>query len=92
MNHRKLPTIPPELTAELRNAHQIMQVVDILAEHPELTVITHGKIWRYADMLRISMRYAYLAKKHGFNVEPFRRWYNREADTFKRYGIQWQND
>lgn len=85
-------TIPPALTAELRYLHRVMQVIDILAEHPELTVLAYGKIWRYVDMLRTSMRYAYLAKLHGFNVDPFRRWYNREAETFNRYGISWLYD
>lgn len=92
MSNMSQDTIAPELTAELRYLHRVMQAIDILADHPELTVVAYGKIWRYVDMLRTSMRYAYLAKLHGFNVEPFRRWYNREADTFNRYGVSWQHD
>jgi len=89
MSSKHQNAIPPELTAELRYLHRIMQAIEILADHPELTVVAYGKIWRYVDMLRTAMRYAYLAKLHGFNVEPFRRWYNREADTFQRYDIHW---
>jgi hypothetical protein len=42
-------------------------------------------------MLQTAMRYAYLAQLHGFNIEPFRRWYNRDAEIFSHYGIQWFN-
>lgn len=90
MSNKQNNAITAELTAELRYLHRIMQAIDILAEHPELTVVAYGKIWRYVDMLRTAMRYAYLAQLHGFNVDPFRRWYNREAETFSRYGISWQ--
>lgn len=69
----------------------MMHAIDILAEHPELVVVAYGKIWRYQDMLKTAMRYAYLAQLHGFDVEPFRRWYNRDAAIFNHYGIQWQS-
>ncbi|WP_423186296.1 hypothetical protein ACO1PK_14380 [Alishewanella sp. d11] len=88
----KQQCITPELTAELRSLHRIMQAIDILADHPELAVVAYGKVWRFVDMLKVSMRYAYLAKLHGFDVEPFRRWYNREADIFQRHGVRWHNE
>lgn len=90
MSYPQHYSVNPELTAELRQLHRIMQAIDILAEHPELTVVAYSKIWRFADMLHTSMRYAYLAQLHGFDIEPFRRWYNREAETFSRYGVSWQ--
>lgn len=90
MSNQQNNAITPELTAELRYLHRIMQAIDVLAEQPEMVVVAYGRIWQYVDMLRTSMRYAYLAQLHGFDVEPFRRWYNRDADVFTRYGISWQ--
>lgn len=90
MDNPQYSSVTPEQTAELRQLHKIMQAIDILAEQPEMAVVAYGKIWRFSDMLHTSMRYAYLAKLHGFDVEPFRRWYNRDAEIFNHYGVSWQ--
>lgn len=84
-------TITPEQTAELRYLHKVMQTLDILGEQPALNVVAYGRIWRYPDLLHTAIRYAFLAQLHGFDIEPFRRWYNRDAEIFSHYGVQWFN-
>lgn len=89
MNNTQNNAVAPELTAELRHLHEVMRTIEILAEQPELAVVAYGRIWRFADMLRTAMRYAYLAHLHGFDIEPFRCWYNRDIKLFKQFDIRW---
>ncbi|MCB5228035.1 hypothetical protein JAO78_014570 [Alishewanella sp. 16-MA] len=83
-------SITPEFTEELRYLHKVMQAIDILGEQPELAVVAYGRIWQYPDLLKTAIRYAWLAQLHGFDIEPFRRWYNRDAEIFTHYGVEWQ--
>lgn len=80
-------TVAPELTDELTKLHKVMNAIEILGEQPMLTVIAYGKIWRYADLLKIAVRYAELAQLHGFDVTPFTQWFARDSNVFEQHGI-----
>ncbi|MBV2130500.1 hypothetical protein [Arsukibacterium indicum] len=90
MQHTPPPApISPALTAELRYLHQVMKVLEILAEQPTLCVVAFGKIWRYPDLLSTSLRYAYLAQLHGFDVSPFKQWFDKDCALFAQHGLSW---
>ena len=87
MQHTSPPTAA--LTAELAYLHQVMQAIEILSEQPALSVVAYGKIWRYPDLLSSSLRYAYLAQLHGYDIAPFKHWFDRDCALFAQHGLSW---
>lgn len=87
--HHTPPAVSAALTAELKYLHQVMKAIDILAEQPALNVVAYGKIWRYPDLLSTSLRYAYLAQLHGYDVSAFKQWFNKDSALFAHHGLSW---
>lgn len=80
--------VTEQQTNELRYLHKVMQAIEILGEQPSLYVVAYGKIWRFADLLRTSVRYAELAELHGYDTSPFKHWFQKDISVFEQYGIQ----
>ena len=87
MNQTSTTNVTEHQTNELRYLHKVMQAIQILGEQPNLYVVAYGKIWRYADLLHIAVRYAELAELHGFDTSPFKNWFSRDQAVFQQYGI-----
>lgn len=77
-------------TEQLRRLNQTMKAIEILAEHPDLTVIYQGKAWTYRDLLELSVRIFRLAREEGFDVEAFELWFAKDAELFAHYGLEWR--
>jgi len=77
-------------TEQLRRLNQTMKAIEILAEHPDLTVIYQGKAWGYRDLLELSVRIFKLAREEGFDVRAFELWFSKDAELFAHYGLEWR--
>lgn len=77
-------------TEQLRRLNQTMKAIEILAEHPDLTVIYQGKAWGYRDLLELSVRIFRLARQEGFDVQAFELWFAKDAELFAHYGLEWR--
>ncbi len=77
-------------TEQLRRLNQTMKAIEILAEHPDLTVIYKGKAWGYRDLLELSVRIFRLARQEGFDVQAFEVWFAKDAELFAHYGLEWR--
>ncbi|KKL00615.1 hypothetical protein EIK76_14615 [Rheinheimera mesophila] len=77
-------------TEQLRRLNQTMKAIEILAEHPDLTLIYQGKAWVYRDLLELSVRIFRLAQQEGYDVQAFELWFAKDAELFAHYGLEWR--
>ncbi|HJS16786.1 MAG TPA: hypothetical protein VJ795_17045 [Rheinheimera sp.] len=77
-------------TEQLGRLNQTMKAIEILAEHPDLTVIYQGKAWSYRDLLELSVRIFRLARQEGYDVQAFEVWFAKDAELFAHYGLEWR--
>jgi hypothetical protein len=87
MNRNISSNVTEQQTNELRYLHKVMQAISILGEQPAMQVVAYGKIWRYADLLHTSIRYAELAELHGYDTSAFKQWFHRDLAVFQQYGV-----